>query len=256
MGGSEIIIYDLTKKERELALGYIVSILLKSRISSGLSHPEKSRDDVDVYVANLLLSLTDPKVQERNQKYLFFSDADVVQKIEYCPDTFIKYLIYKTNADNIIISLSLFDQFKLRDKHGRLVSRRKFQAYQGRGRIYYELASTYHHKVYRRQTGICDALDKLSEHFEEYLEVMRCMKTEFFSFIDHVSDTKFHAFKQNLKEYANTLAIKEKTDQFLDAYNQWKKNPTLEHRHLLKQVVHEMESINPYFQFDIKKILP
>ena len=56
MSGSHITqvkVYDLTKQERELAFGYIVSILLKSRIACGKSDDQKSRDDVDVYIASL-----------------------------------------------------------------------------------------------------------------------------------------------------------------------------------------------------------
>ena len=252
---TQVKVYDLTKQERELAFGYIVSILLKSRIACGKSDDQKYRDDVDVYIASLLLSLTDPKAQERNIKYIFMTDAELVTKIENCRDNFVKYLIYKTNADNIIMSLSMFDIFHLRDKRGRVSNPQRYRAFQGRGKIYYELASTYHHKVYRKQTGICDALDKLSEDFEEYLEIMIKMKREFFSFFDQMCDTKFDGFLDSLKQYAHELIIEKKTDQFLDAYSAWKKKHTRQNEKCLKDAVRELEIISPSFTFDLKRIL-
>lgn len=256
MMNKQLLYYGLTSQEQDLALGYIVSILLRSRRACGLSQKtDSSNDDLDVYISNLLVSLTDSKAQERISKYVFSTDAELVQKIEESKETFSKYQIYKTNADNILVSLGLFDNFKLRNKEGKIINRRRFRGLTGRGKIYYELAGSYHRRIYRRRTAICDVLDKMSVHFEEYLGVLTRMKKDLFAFTNKIADIKFEEFGQSLRHHAAGMAIAQKQDMFLDAYNKYKMHRDKKREHILRKSARDLEGICPYFKFDIERFL-
>ena len=96
-------------REVEPTFFFMMNCLLYSRLESGNPSNQNYYDeDVNVYLANLLMSFMNPEHHERTKKYLSRYDTDLFDKIQRSQDVRLKYTIYKTNADFLLISIGIF----------------------------------------------------------------------------------------------------------------------------------------------------
>src|SRR5438093_969215 len=121
----------------------MINCLLYSRMETGLvSNQEYYVEDVNVYLAHLLHSFINPEYVEQSKRFLSKYDTDVFRRMSSSSDSRLKYLIYKTNADFLLISIGIFD-----NPMGPAAPRAKAQpseeAYIGRGKTYYHFAYSY-----------------------------------------------------------------------------------------------------------------
>jgi len=103
---------DLKESSRNLQPTYyfMINCLLYSRMETGLvSNQDFYDEDVNVYLAHLLHSFINPDYVEQSKKYLSKYDADVFRRLSNSTDARLKYSIYKTNADFLLVSIGIFD---------------------------------------------------------------------------------------------------------------------------------------------------
>src|SRR5262245_6632148 len=103
---------DLKDSSRELQPTYyfMINCLLYSRMETGLvSNQDFYDEDVNVYLAHLLHSFINPEYVEQSKKFLSKYDTDVFRRLSNSTDARLKYLIYKTNADFLLVSIGIFD---------------------------------------------------------------------------------------------------------------------------------------------------
>src|SRR6188768_3736038 len=103
---------DLKESSRNLQPTYyfMINCLLYSRMETGLvSNQDFYDEDVNVYLAHLLHSFINPDYVEQSKKYLSKYDADVFKRLSNSTDARLKYSIYKTNADFLLVSIGIFD---------------------------------------------------------------------------------------------------------------------------------------------------
>src|SRR5213075_3535563 len=105
---------------------------------------------------------------DQSKKFLSKYDTDVFRRLSTSTDARLKYLIYKTNADFLLVSIGIFD-----NPRGAGASSRKLQpseeAYIGRGKTYYHFAYSYSQQMHRKNAGVSEVLEKLSVGFDKYL---------------------------------------------------------------------------------------
>src|SRR2546430_15983052 len=104
---------DIKDSSRNVKPSYyfMMNCILYSRIETGLESNGGGYDeDVNVYLAHLLQSFGDPAYVDNSRKYLSKYDAEVFQRLATCSDARLKYMIYKTNADFLLVSVGIFDQ--------------------------------------------------------------------------------------------------------------------------------------------------
>lgn len=242
--------YNLNRQEEELERFFMISSLIKSRIKldcdfQGIDFDE----DVNVYLANLLLEFANPKYREEVKKYVSINDADVAKMAESCQDNCSKYHIYKLNADNLLIGIGIFQnpwqekgRFHDKDKH----------YYFERAMIYYEMAAGYNKKIYRKKTAVGCILQKLSEHFDKYIKILEYTRQDYFSLINKQKEgNDFAGFMEEMKKFENVILLRQKQDDFLDAYTKWMKNKTPKNAKILQQLSQEVSIIDP--DYHIKK---
>ena len=88
---------------------FMMKCLLYSRMETGLiSNQDFYDEDVNVYIAHLLDSMIQPESVERARRFLSQYDTEVFHKLANSQDARLKYTIYKTNADFLLISLISF----------------------------------------------------------------------------------------------------------------------------------------------------
>src|SRR2546422_11390928 len=151
-----------TSRELQPTYSFMINCLLYSRMETGLvSNQDFYDEDVNVYLAHLLHSFINPEYVEQSKKFLSKYDTDVFRRMSSSTDSRLKYLIYKTNADFLLISIGIFDN-PLVPAAARAKVQPSEEAYIGRGKTYYHFAYSYAQQVHRRNQGVADVLEKLS----------------------------------------------------------------------------------------------
>jgi len=138
---------DLKEGGRNLQPTYyfMINCLLYSRMETGLvSNQDYYDEDVNVYLAHLLHSFINPDYVEQSKRYLSKYDADVFKRLSQSTDARLKYAIYKTNADFLLVSIGIFDNpLAPTATPARSKPAPSEEAYIGRGKTYYHFAYTY-----------------------------------------------------------------------------------------------------------------
>jgi len=238
---------------------FMMRCLLCSRIETGLCSNEAGYDeDVNIYVAHLLNSFSDPRYLAESRKYLSKYDTEVFERLAHSDDARLKYTIYKANADFLLISIGIFENPGAmlsgrapagRAKGGRAWLEPTEEAYVGKGKTYYHFAYTYAQQVHRRSTAVSDVLEKLSLGFDKYTKILSHLRGEYFNLVEALSQGEVYHLERSVdKEGAKTEA-RQKIDEFLDVYSEWMKTGTDEARERMGNVIAEIRALDPEFRF-------
>jgi len=246
---------DLKETDRQLQPTYyfMINCLLYSRMETGLvSNQDFYDEDVNVYLAHLLHSFINPEYVEQSKKFLSKYDTDVFRRLANSADARLKYQIYKTNADFLLISIGIFD-----NPMGPSAQRSKVQpseeAYVGRGKTYYHFAYSYAQQVHRKNQGVAEVLEKLSVGFDKYLRILSHMRGEYLDLVKRLSQGEVYHLERSVDEASQRELLRVKQDELLELYSSWKLQPTAENEENLERVVGEIRQINPEFRFELPK---
>jgi len=245
---------DLKENTRDLQPTYyfMINCLLYSRMETGLvSNQDFYDEDVNVYLAHLLHSFVNPEYVEQSRRFLSKYDTDVFRRLSQSTDSRLKYLIYKTNADFLLVSIGIFDN------PASAMSSRRVQpaeeAYIGRGKTYYHFAYSYSQQMHRRNEGVSEVLEKLSVGFEKYIRILSHMRGEYLDLVKRLSNGEVYHLERSVDEHSQQELLRVKQDELLELFSAWKKEPTDETKESLERVVSEIRQINPGFRFELPK---
>jgi len=151
----------------------------------------KYDEDVNQYLVLTLAELANPQSLYLINKYLVSLESDIGQEAVSFDDSARKYLAYKVNADFLLLNLGLLnpDSNLLGD------------AYFDKGETYYYSAATSLKAIKGGRSGLSDVMEKLSERFGKYVEILRAMKNRhenYFSFHVRIPDTELKRFEHEL----------------------------------------------------------
>src|SRR5262244_2914090 len=245
---------DLKETDRNLQPTYyfMINCLLYSRMETGLvSNQDFYDEDVNVYLAHLLHSFINPEYVEQSKKFLSKYDTDVFRRLSNSTDARLKYLIYKTNADFLLVSIGIFDN------PGAAVTPRRLQpaeeAYIGRGKTYYHFAYSYSQQMHRKNQGVSEVLEKLSVGFEKYIRILSHMRGEYLDLMKRFSQGEVYHLERSVNEDSQRELLRMKQDELLELYSAWKLEPSAETEESLERVVSEIRQLNPSFKFELPK---
>jgi hypothetical protein len=245
---------DLKENTRDLQPTYyfMINCLLYSRMETGLvSNQDFYDEDVNVYLAHLLHSFVNPEYVEQSRKFLSKYDTDVFRRLSNSTDARLKYLIYKTNADFLLVSIGIFDN------PGAAVTPRRLQpaeeAYIGRGKTYYHFAYSYSQQMHRKNQGVSEVLEKLSVGFEKYIRILSHMRGEYLDLVQRLSGGEVYHLERSVNEHQQQELLRVKQDELLESYSAWKTDPCAARVEDLERIVGEIRQINPAFRFELPK---
>jgi hypothetical protein len=245
---------DLKETTRDLQPTYyfMINCLLYSRMETGLvSNQDFYDEDVNVYLAHLLHSFINPEYVEQSKKFLSKYDTDVFRRLAHSSDSRLKYLIYKTNADFLLISIGLFDNPAAAAGNRR--HQPSEEAYIGRGKTYYHFAYSYGQQVHRKNQGVAEVLEKLSVGFEKYIRILSHMRGEYLDLMKRLSQGEVYHLERSMDEHSQQELLRVKQDELLELYTAWKEQPSREAEENLERIVSEIKRINPDFKFQLPK---
>lgn len=251
MKDGEDLYFDFTKEEKDHAIRYLLGAVLRSRAASGFPSNDRVYDeDVNIYLAHLLFAISTSGYQKLVNKYLVIYQMDLVNLVETSDDNYIRYFIYKINADNLLVHLSVFQDLahKVRDRHD--IAGTTAEDFMETARSYYEHAAHYNQRIYRRKTAVGEVLSKLASHFDMYCSILQITRKDYFHFANQFKDREFSSFVKGVNGYEREQTLRERQDAFLDLYLEWTKdkgNAALTRQ--LNEMAEGIRELDPEFQF-------
>jgi len=238
---------------------FMMKCLLYSRMETGLvSNKDYYDEDVNVYIAHLLNSFIHPDYLERARPYLSKYDTEVFRRLATSRDARLKYTLYKTNADFLLVSLGIFDNPELNFEAGTAAPgatlerhrlRPTEEAYVGKGRTYYRFAYSYSEQLYGRHTAISEVLEKLSTGFDKYLRILTHMRGEYLNLLRSLSRGEIYHLERVVDESQREQTVKEKQDRLLDLYLEWKQTRDVKLKTRMEELQREIAEMVPDFRF-------
>jgi hypothetical protein len=208
-------------------------------------------EDVNIYIANLLTSISDSQYHKRIKKYVTPYDLTLNELLKNVSDPREKYIAYKSNADFLLISLGIFDNPKRMKPNSTPHINLSQRAYSGRGKIYYELAQSYLYKASGRKSAIGDVLGKLALRFEDYVRTLSVLKGKYFNFYKQITPGEMYHFEQSILKFSKSDKLAKLHNRFLDIYSEYQKNKSIPLKEALKKVTKEIVEIDSSFNFKI-----
>ena len=180
--------YSIPSDESRATFGAVMELLLKARLKLDLeSHREFYDEDVNAYLAGVLVSYIDPVYLREIARILSTSEIDVYHSIERAQDKVQVYRIYKVNADDLLVSLGLFRRF-WREGLGEVERLKR----------YYFCACEYQRRIYGKATAVADIQSKLAEQAERYLTILTCARREYLHFVEQVKPEDLTQFLKEI----------------------------------------------------------
>ena len=247
---------ELTTRNRKVQPTYLFMLhcLLYSKIQTGLLSSRDCYDeDVSVYLAQLLNSFINPQYVDRAKGSLLKYDTEVFQRLANSTDARLKYTIYKTNTDFLLVSIGIFDNpavilGKTRDK-----TQPSEEASIGRGKTYYHFAYTYSQQVHKKNPPISEVLEKLSLGFDRYARILSHLRGEYSDIMKRLSRGEVYHLERTVDIEGKKELIKQKQNLLLDVYSEWKKTGAQHLQKKLDQITEEIKTLDPNFDFTINK---
>lgn len=251
--------YTLDDHEVTPTFHFMLKCLLYSRLQTGLvSNKDFYDEDVNVYMAHLMQAFINPDYMDRIKPYLSQYDTEVFGKLKHSTDARLKYTIYKTNADFLLVSMGLFDgaEVALPDRRKKTKNpadwtQRSEEAYVGRGKTYYRFAYTFSQQLPRKNAALTDVLEKLAIGFDRYMKILAHIRGEYFDLMKRLSSGEVFHLERSVNEEARSDQIKDKQDLLLDLFNEWQTSRDSETWEKLQAVVEELKKLSPGFHFTL-----
>jgi len=230
---------------------FMMNCILCSRIDTGLeSNTEEYDEDVNVYLAHLLNSFINPRYYRAARRYISEYDTDVFIRLEGSQDARLKYTVYKTNADHLLLSLGIFGPDTLELDNPSPPFRRKTRGQMGRAKAYYHFAFSYSQRISPRSPSISEVLAKLSRGFEKYVRILYHLRGEYFNLFERISDGEMFHLERSIDETASREDLRRTQDEFLDTYLAWKRSRDESLLGRLKEVSERLRDLDPTFRFE------
>jgi hypothetical protein len=255
---SRFLFTDLTDEARSIKPSYyfMMRSLLHSRVDTGLtSGADGEEEDVNVYLAHLLQSFGDPVYLEEAKPYLHRYDHEVFGRLARSSDARLKYKIYKTNADFLLISIGVFDnpsQTLLNRIHGATGGpfEPTEEATMGRGRTYYQFAYEYSQLLSHRHPAITGVLEKLARGFDRYTHILAHLRGEYLDLVHQLSTGEVYHLERSVNRPGPGEDLRERQDAFLDAYAAWRRTRSDGDRRRMDAAAEALRELDPGFSFD------
>ncbi|MBI4387461.1 MAG: hypothetical protein HY582_00255 [Candidatus Omnitrophica bacterium] len=251
----KLLYFDLEKHDRDTVVGYLLNTLLRARAACRMSSNTKGffDEDVNIYLAHLLLASALPDYQELTHRYLALNSSELLEAVEQSEDKVLRYFIYKVNADYLLVHLGIFNDLTVSSSHPFHKSER---SYIEMGQSYYNQASQCNQLIYRKHTAVGDVLDKLSNHFENYKRILEAIREDFFQLVQKMGSEELESESggAQLAQLVRVLEREHKLNEFLDVYSTWLATKSVDLLPKLKKLAQEIKVIDPEFEFPFESV--
>ncbi len=223
------------------SFSFLVDSFLQSRIATDHeSNREYFDEDVNVYLTLLLNSMVRDDFHQAAVQYVVGYESDLPEILDRADSSYMKYQVYRMNADYLLLQTGLFQVPEERDT----VDRKLLDSIE-RGKTYYRFACSFTEKIPARYRPVSGVLAKLSYGFDVYREILSFMRGEFLNLVAQLGDWEMGSIYRDLDGIEKTETLKVARDKLLDAYLAYKKKPSEEAGKLFRTALEELRLIDP-----------
>jgi hypothetical protein len=225
----------LGTKEREESSFFMLDSILRSRIETG----EETIDDEDVniYLAGLLHSFLDRSFFKTYGDTISRYDSQIYDLAEVPGDPGVRFRVYKGNADYSLMAAAVFEE------------EQGAECETERGKRFYGIASACHARICRKKTGVATVLEKLSERFETYRNILSYMRGEYLKLLRRFTKGEMFHLEREVHAGALTGFVPAGRNHFLDAYSDWMKTGSEAARDRVNVLGEALRKADPEFAF-------
>jgi len=232
---------------------FTMNCLLCSRVDVGLLTDRDHYDeDVDAYLEHLLASLADPKALSRSRKYLSKYDTEVIKRLSKSREARLRYTIYRTDSDFLLLSAGTFAAAPMRRGRGRQEPIE--EGYVGRGKTYYHFAYSYSQRLHVHNTAMGDVLEKLVLGFDRYTRMLSQMRDEQGDLLEHLRRGERIILERAVSEDREEEILLETQDQLLEAISEYQRTRSGNSRSRVEELVRLLEQLKPGFVYDLERL--
>ena len=172
----------------EAVFGAVLQMLLRARLDLRLdANGRLYEEDVNAYLGGVLVSYIDPRYLQEISEDLSRYDVDVYEAIDRAmPDRSRMYRIYKVNADDLLLSVGVFQPVP------------EPRAELGRIKEYYACAAECQKRIYGRPTAVAEIQVKLAEGTQRYLSVLAQTRKDYLHFVHQISSEELGDFRKRI----------------------------------------------------------
>ena len=226
---------------------FLTLCLLGARQEAGFPSNEAGFDeDVNVYMAGLLVHLLQPQFHRDAARYVQAHDQDLARLVRRSDDERFRYRAYRTNADHLLLAIGLFHHVESTARPAFL--RREPREFLGRGSTYYQLASSSLRRLRRQPSATEIAMSKLGGGIERYVEILRRVRTTYFRLTERLGEGSLFHLGRSLPPEGDLGAL---YDAFLDQFSQFQHEPTADQFDRLQSVVQRVREADANFVFEM-----
>ncbi len=162
------------------------------------------------------------------------------------------YRVYRTNADHLLLAIGLFHHVEGASRPDHPLLHREPEEFIGRGETYYCTASNLLRRLRRQPSGVEVALTKLGRDFENYVQVLRRVRTSYFHLSTRLGEgVLFHLLQSAPEEDPAQRGASDCYDAFLDTFSRWKRCRDAPSWEALAAQVEELKALDPDFHFQM-----
>ncbi|NLD99925.1 MAG: hypothetical protein GX640_08620 [Fibrobacter sp.] len=240
--------YNLGEKQTQETSFFFLEHLLKARadlhMESGLHEYDQ---EINIYLMGLLNSLFGSDTFLKQKPYISPFDTDIRDYLETHPGLRNEYRVYRDNADFGLVLLGLFLKYQHRGSYHNIVLQNLDS--EGRIALYYELAASALSHLQGTSVSLVKVYMSIAEYLPEILQILRQTATNYFDFIQRISDGSLYHLEKEIHENGIKSLYDQKLDEFLKSYAMYKENPTEDKKENLTVLAEELKKLNSKFQF-------
>jgi hypothetical protein len=225
--------------------------LLRSRIECRFeSNTDRYDEDVNVYLVHLLSTLV---AAPGLGAHTADRDIDVFGQVRDSADPRFKSLVYRVNADHLLLTTSLFTRSPYEEKDGRRDFVPDARGRIGRGKAYYHYASLFHERLRAGSPVVSRVLQLLSEDFERWVDVLFHMRGEYFHLFERMKEGHIMSLQDELFSTpdGDVVGLGVLRDEFLDAYWTWSQHPDSASEAAVTAAAERLKAVDPNFGFHL-----
>ncbi|NLD91147.1 MAG: hypothetical protein GX639_00620 [Fibrobacter sp.] len=238
---------NLNNKEPSKTSYFFLEHVCKARIDLHIESGRHGCDqEINVYLAGLLTSLIASTTFIQHKPYISVFDHDIRNYLEAHPGLRNEFVVYRDNADFSLVSAGLFSGDNHRGSYHHIVISDKIDF--GKIAIYYSMAASALTQLQGTQHSLVSVLDSMSKYLEEIYQILRYAAVTYFDMVEKISDASLYHLEMELAEEGKKILYREKVDEYLKLYSDYKAAPTEQLKIEINNVTRELKNMNDQFK--------
>ncbi|MFC1799523.1 hypothetical protein ACFL2Z_01240 [Candidatus Eisenbacteria bacterium] len=207
---------------------------------------------VDGYLTGLLAAFTKPSNVEHLVPHLADHDIDLFRRLIRSDDATVKYRIYRTQRDFLLLSIGRFDALGENSLPAGPEYRQGNQGQMGRNEGYYHFTFSYRAGEPGTPGELAEVYKQLAMGFQKYSTILTYSAGMYYDLGERLAEAEFYNLTRSTDAAWRKSMLETKRNEFLDAYLVWKKQQDEAARNRMRSIAKDLKSLDPSFNFNPK----